>query len=163
KRGGYAGGIAAIMMEDRDSQIEILKGKDVKAQIALLAGARYLIEKLPIELLRDLIVSPDKILAQAVENYLEVEGSAAARNLILARRPNERQILGDISCLADYQKDLGDLKAWEEKLRGETLAPDGVDEIYALAPAVPSKRLKGLVIRVRQGKAEVSVYDIEGT
>src|SRR5262249_50819081 len=60
-------------------------------------------------------------------------------------------------------KDLGDLKAWEEKLRGETLAPDGVDEIYALAPAVPSKRLKGLVIRVRQGKAEVSVYDIEGT
>src|SRR5262249_10557167 len=105
----------------------------------------------------------DKILAQAVENYLEVEGSAAARNLILARRPNERQILGDISCLADYQKDLGDLKAWEEKLRGETLAPDGVDEIYALAPAVPSKRLKGLVIRVRQGKAEVSVYDIEGT
>jgi len=162
KRGGYAGGIAARVLGDRDSQVEILKGKDVKAQIALLAGARYLIEKLPIELLRDLIASPDKTLAQAVENYLEVEGGAAARKLILARRPYEPKILGDISCLADYQNEIGDLKTWEEKLRGETLAPDGVEEIYALTPAVPSKRLKGMVIRVRHGKAEISVYDIEG-
>jgi hypothetical protein len=163
KRGGYAGGIAVIMMKDRDSQTGILKGKDVKAQIALLAGARYLIEKLPIELLRDLIASPDKTLAQAVENYLEVEGGAAARGLTLARRPNESKILGDISCLADYQNELGDLKAWEEKLRGELLAPGGVEEVYALAPAVPSERLKGMVIRVRRGKAEVSVYDVEGS
>jgi HEAT repeat protein len=163
KRGGYAGGIAAIMMGERDSQFGILKGKDMKAQIALLAGASYLIEKLPIELLKDLIASPDKTLAQAVENYLEVEGGAAARKLILARRPNESKILGDTSCLADYQNDLGDLKAWEEKLRGELLAPGGVEEIYALAPAVPSERLKGMVVRVRRGKAEVSVYDIEGS
>jgi hypothetical protein len=162
KRGGHAGGIAAVVTEDRGSQIEILKGRDVTAQIALLAGARYLIERLPVELLRNLIASPDKTLAQAVESYLEVEGSAAARKLVLARRPDERQILGDISCLADYQNELGDLKAWEEKLRGETLAPGGVEEIYALAPAVLSKRLKGIVIRVRRGKAEISVYDIEG-
>jgi hypothetical protein len=160
--GGYAGGIAAITMDDSDSQIGILKGKDVKAQIALLAGARYLIEKLPIELLKDLIASPDKTLAQAAENYLEVEGSAAARKPILARRPNERQILGDISCLADYQNEIGDLKAWEEKLRGEVLEPGGAEEVYALAPAVSSERLKGMVIRVRRGKAEVSVYDVEG-
>ncbi|HEU0184120.1 MAG TPA: HEAT repeat domain-containing protein, partial [Blastocatellia bacterium] len=162
KRGGYAGGIAAIMMEDRDIQIGILKGKDVKAQIALLAGARYLIEMLPTELLRGLIASPEKTLAQAVENYLEVEGGAA-RGLTLARRPNESKILGDISCLADYKNELGDLKAWEEKLRGELLAPGGVEEVYALAPAVPSERLKGMVIRVRHGKAEVSVYDVEGS
>jgi len=162
KRGEYAGGIAATVIGDRDSQIEILKGKDVKAQIALLAGARYLIEKLPIELLGELIASSDKTLAQAVENYLEVEGGAAARKLILSRRPSEKQILGDISCLAEYQKELGDLKAWEEKLLGETLAPGGPKEIYALAPAVPSKQMKGMVIRVRQGKAEISVYDIEG-
>jgi HEAT repeat protein len=162
KRGGYAGGIAAIVLGDHNSQMEILKGKDLQAQIALLAGARYLIEKLPIDLLGDLIARPDKNLAQAVENYLEVEGGAAARKLILARHSNEKQIMGDISSLADYQKELGDLKIWEEKLRAETLAPGGAEEIYALAPAVPSKRLKSLVIRVRQGKAEISIYDAEG-
>jgi hypothetical protein len=162
KRGECAGGIAAMVLEDRNSQIEILKGKDVKAQIALLAGARYLIEKLPIELLGGMIASSDKTLAQAVENYLEVEGGAAARKLILARRPNERRILGDISCLAEYQNELGDLKAWEEKLLGETGQLGGAEEIYALAPAVPSKQMKGIVIRVRQGKAEISVYDIDG-
>jgi HEAT repeat protein len=138
KRGGYAGGIAAISLKDRDRQIEILNSKDAKAQIALLAGARYLREKLTVELLRELITSSDKTLALAVENYLEVEGSAAARKLILARRPNELKIVGDITCLAGYQNELGELKAWEEKLRGEMLSPGGVEEIYALAPAVPS-------------------------
>ncbi len=162
KRGGYASGIAAIALGNSDRQIEILKGNDVKAQIALLAGARYLIEKLPIELLKELIVSPDKALAQAVENYLEVEGGADARKLILARRPNELKILGDLSCLADYQSDLGALNAWEEKLRGEILAPGGVEEIFALAPAAPSKRMKAIVIRVRRGKAEIIIHDIEG-
>ena len=162
KRGGYAGGIAAIALGDRGRQIEILKGKDAKAQIALLAGARYLCEKLPVELLRELIISSDKTLALAVENYLEIEGSVAARKLILARRPNELKIVGDITCLAVYQNELGELKAWEEKLRGEMLSPGGVEEIYALAPAVPSKRMKSIVIRVRRGKSEISVYDAEG-
>ncbi len=59
KRGGYASGIAAIVLKDRDRQIEILKGKDAKAQIALLAGARYLQEKLPVDLLRELFTSSD--------------------------------------------------------------------------------------------------------
>src|SRR5262249_47631447 len=74
KHGGYARGIAAIELKDRGRQIEILRGKDAKAQIALLAGARYLCEKLPIESVRELINTSDKTLALAVENYLEVEG-----------------------------------------------------------------------------------------
>src|SRR5262249_4575574 len=84
------------------------------------------------------------------------------RKLILTRYPSELKIVGDITCLADYQNELGALKAWEEQLRGEMLAPGGVEEIYALAPATVSKRLKGMVIRVRRGKAEISVYDIAG-
>ncbi|HKQ76548.1 MAG TPA: HEAT repeat domain-containing protein [Blastocatellia bacterium] len=162
KRGGYASGVAAITLKDRDRQIEILKGKDAKAQIALLAGARYLLEKLPIESLKGLTTGSDKTLTLAVESYLEIDGGAAARKLILTRRPDEFKIAGDITCLAGYQNELGELKAWEETLRGEMLAPGGVDEIYALAPAVPSKRLKGMVIRARRGRAEISVYDAAG-
>ncbi len=98
----------------------------------------------------------------AVENYLEVEGSAAARKIILSRRTNELKIVGDITCLAGYQNELGELKVWEEKLRGEIMVPGGVDEIYALSPAIPSKRLRGIVVRVRRGKADASVYDASG-
>jgi len=162
KKGGYAGGIAAVALGDRDRQAEILKGADAKAQISLLAGARYVIEKLPVDLLKDLIAGSDKTLAQAVEDYLEIEGAAAARKLILARGANELKILGNLSCLAGYQNELGELKAWEDKLRGEVSAPGGAEEIYAMAPAVPSKRMKGMVIRVRRGKAELSVYDAAG-
>src|SRR5262245_12729234 len=162
KKGGYAGGIAAVALGDRDRQTEILKGADAKAQISLLAGARYVIEKLPDDLLKDLIAGSHKTLAQAVEDYLEIEGGAAARKLILARGANELKILGNLSCLAGYQNELGELKAWEDKLRGEMSAPGGAEEIYALAPAVPSKRMKGMVIRVRRGKAELSVYDAAG-
>jgi HEAT repeats len=162
KKGGYAGGIAAAALGDQDRQTEILKGADARAQIALLAAARSVIEKLPIDPLKDLIAGSDKTLAQAVEDYLDVEGSAAARKLILGRRPDELKILGNLSCLASYQNELGELKSWEEKLRGEVSTPGGADEIYALAPAVPSRRMKGMVIRVRRGKAEISVYDAVG-
>jgi hypothetical protein len=162
KNGGYAGGIAAVALGDRGRQAEILKGADAKAQISLLAGARYVIEKLPVDLLKGLIAGSDKTLAQAVEDYLEIEGSAAARKLILARGANELKILGNLSCLAGYQNELGELKAWEDKLRGEVSAPGGAEEIYAMAPAVPSKRMKGMVIRVRRGRAELSLYDAAG-
>jgi len=68
-----------------------------------------------------------------------------------AIRPIRLSARSSASCV---QNELGALKVWEEKLRGEMLAPGGVEEIYTLTPAVPSKRLKGMVIRVRRGKAE---------
>src|SRR5262249_12940698 len=159
KQGGYSGGLAVVVLKNQREQIEILKGKDVKAQIALLAGARYLCDKLPIDSLKELLLKADKPLTSAVQDYLAVEGSAAARKLIQGQHPNELKILGEISCLSEYQDELSEIKAWEEKLRREVLAPGGVEEIYALSPVIPSKRLKGIVIRVRGGKAESSVYE----
>ena len=77
-----------------------------------------------------------------------------------AIRPIRLSARSSASCV---QNELGELKVWEEKLRGEMLAPGGIEEIYTLALAVPSKRLKGMVIRVRRGKAEISVYDVTGS
>src|SRR5262245_20800583 len=46
KQGGYAAGIAAVILGDEREHREALKGPDSKAQLALLAGARYLRDKL---------------------------------------------------------------------------------------------------------------------
>ena len=72
-----------------------LEGNDIKTQLALLAGARYLREKLPVELVGRLLNSPNRALAKAAESYLEVEDSAEARKLVLARHPGEAHVLGD--------------------------------------------------------------------
>src|SRR5262249_55005705 len=74
KQGGYSGGLAVVVLKNQREQIEILKGKDVKAQIALLAGARYLCDKLPIDSLKELLLKADKPLTSAVQDYLAVEG-----------------------------------------------------------------------------------------
>jgi len=66
----------------------------LKAQLALLAGARYTHDKLPVELVGKLLDSPDRALAKAAESYLEVEDSAEARKLVLARRRGQAYILG---------------------------------------------------------------------
>src|SRR5262249_15534698 len=49
KQGGYAAGLAAVLLDDESNRLDILKGKDQNAQLALLAAARYTREKLPVE------------------------------------------------------------------------------------------------------------------
>src|SRR5262249_25822339 len=103
KQGGYAAGIAAAILNDEREHRDALGGTDAKAQLALLAGARYLREKLPIELASKLLDSPSRALAKAAEGYLEVEDSAEARKLVMARHPGEAYILGDISPIGDHR------------------------------------------------------------
>src|SRR5262249_60818780 len=68
KQGGYAAGIPATILNDEREQRETLGGTDAKAQLALLAGARYLREKLPVELANKLLDSPNRALAKAAES-----------------------------------------------------------------------------------------------
>ena len=105
KKGGYAGGVAAVLLGDEDNYTDLLKGKDATAQTALLAAARYLREKLPVELVGKLLNANQT--SAAAENYLEIEDSAEARRLIWAKHPGEARILGDASARmprwADHQ------------------------------------------------------------
>ena len=94
KQGGYVAGVAAAILDDKRERRKTLAGTDLKAQLALLAGARYTHDKLPVELVGKLLDSPDRALAKAAESYLEVEDSAEARKLVLARRRDQAYILG---------------------------------------------------------------------
>src|SRR5262249_24101188 len=93
-QGGSAAGIAAVILNDRGRQKDVLEGKDAKSQLALLASARYLRDQLPVETVGKLLASSNLELAKAAQSYLEIEDSRQARNLILARHPGEAQILG---------------------------------------------------------------------
>ena len=160
-QGGHVAGIAAVLLDDEGRQADLLRGSDLKAQRALLACARYVRDKLPLELVGRLLDSPDKTLAAAAESYLKVEDSAAARRLVLARHPGKSLILGESGAFVEQEGVViddrvgGGLWKWETKLRDEVLKSEGAEEIYALLDIAD---YKSLVIRVRQGRAELSYY-----
>jgi hypothetical protein len=159
KQGGYAAGVAAAILKDEREWQTMLEGRDAKAQLALLACARYLRDKLPVELAGRLLGSPNRSLGKAAESYLKVEDSAAARKLIFARHPGEAYILGDNSSPANFPNNIGVMKQWEEEMRREVKGQNGPEEIYALGRAYEPKTFTGAVIRIRGGKAEISVYE----
>jgi hypothetical protein len=160
KQGGYAAGVAAAILNEEREYRETLKGTDAKAQLALLAGARYLRDKLPVELASRLLDSPNRALAKAVESYLKVEDSAEARKLVLARHRGEAYILGDGA--ESFEPYLENLRKWEEAMRKEIKGAAGLEAIYALARSGSVENFNGVTIRVRDGKAEISVYEVEG-
>jgi len=157
KQGGYAAGIAAAILNDEREHKETLGGTDLKAQLALLAGARFIRDKLPVEFASKLLNSPKRALAKAAESYLEVEDSAEARKLVLARHRGEAYILGYITAAGHEGLD-----NWEEAMRKEIKSGAGLETIYALDRSGLGENFNGVIIRVRGGKAEISLYDVEG-
>ena len=163
KRGGYVAGVAAAILNDEREWKAALKSGDAKAQLALLACARLLRDKLPVELVGGLLNSPDRALAKAAESYLEVEDSPEARKLILARHPGEARIVGDITTVEDRVSSVETVRSWEDALRKELLGRNGLEAIYAVAFIHHAATyFTGVIIRVRGGKAEMSVYETEG-
>src|SRR5262249_46877857 len=137
------------------------KGPDAKAQIALLAGARYLRDKLLVELVSKLLNSPNRALGKAAESYLEVEDSAEARRLVLAKRRGEAYILGDGAAVG-YVLYRDAARKWEEAMRKEIKGAAGLEVIYGLARPSSVDNFQSAIIRVRDGKAEISLYEVEG-
>src|SRR5262245_31553805 len=162
KRGGYAAGVAAAILNDDREWKAALESGDAKTQLALLASARYLRDKLPVEFAARLLNSPNRALAKAAESYLEIEDGPEARKLVLERHPGEMRILGDLTAIGYEDSDNGPIRSWEDALRKEMRGRNGLEAIYAVARIVSEADFTGVIIRVRGGKAEMSVYQIEG-
>jgi hypothetical protein len=156
KQGGYAAGIAAAILNDEREHRETLKGTDAKAQLAMLACARYLRDKLPVELVARLLKSKNREMSKVAEMYLEVEDSAEARKQVLARRRGEAYVLGDDAGVGHSRPGY-----WEDAMRKEIKSRNDLEAIYGLAQAGFSG-VHGVIIRVRGGKAEISLYEVEG-
>ncbi|HQR36149.1 MAG TPA: HEAT repeat domain-containing protein [Blastocatellia bacterium] len=177
KLGGYQTGLAAAILEEEDNRLKVLNGRDTNAQLALLAAARYMREKLPVELVGKLLnagpvpANPAvKTTAQAVvnaaESYLESEDSTEARKLVWARHPGEAKILGEQFYFNTPPGVVLPVNAWEEKMRKEVLSTDGPEEVYAVVPSQNPEVFNSIIVRVRKGAsgpfAEISLQQAEG-
>jgi hypothetical protein len=166
KEGGYASGVAAAILNDEREWKAILENGDAKAQLALLACARYRRDKLPVEPAGRLLNSPNRALAKAAESYLEIEDGAEARKLVLARHHGEAYILGDLTATSGDPQFTEAARTVEDTLRKETLARNGPEAIYAVMQISSAEGITGVIIsviiRVRDGKAEISVHETAG-
>lgn len=85
RQGRYAAGDAAVLLEDRDRQDRVLQSHDTNAQIAVLACAAYLHDRLPNDLVGRLLDSSNRRLSKAAESYLEFNDSSERRELLLGK------------------------------------------------------------------------------
>jgi len=156
--GGYQAGVGAALLGDQSSELDILKGNDRAARLALLACARMLREPLPVDKTGALLKSTDKLLALAAERYLESEDGAEARNLILGLHQGEALILGARTGFDPKPGEWGDSIRWEDSLR-EDVKKNHADEIFATfekdRSVGVSKDSHMAIVRVLRGKAEL--------
>ena len=152
-QGGHAAGVAAMLLKDAALQNAVLRSKDAKAQLALLAAARYLSTALPVDLVAPLLT--DKTLATAAENYLIVEDSTPARRLVWARHPGKALILGE---LHPRGEDSGqtEILAAREKEAQQVLKDDAAEELFALYSDQQEKL--NVEIRLRKGRAQLRLF-----
>lgn len=87
-------GISACLIEDNNEYDALLASENTAAKTAMLACARLIRAKLPVQKVAANLQSTHKMLALSAELYLESEDSPEARSIILARYPNQAKILG---------------------------------------------------------------------
>ncbi len=94
-------GLSACLIESDGEYDALLNSGSAEAKTAMLACARLIRAKLPVEKVAENLKGSDQLLAVAAEKYLESEDSPQARALVLARHPNEAKILGATYYFAD--------------------------------------------------------------
>lgn len=152
-QGGHAAGVAAVLLNDAAWQTAVLRGKDAKAQWALLAAARYVRTALPVDLVAPLLV--DKTLGPAAESFLIVEDSTPARRLVWARHPGEALILGEQYPRGESMGSL-ELLAAREKAARQALKDGAADELFALYGEAQDKL--NVEIRLRKSRAQLRLF-----
>jgi hypothetical protein len=164
--GGYVAGIASVILGENGRSQEILSGKDSKAQFALLVSARYLRDKLPVMEIMPLLSNP--ALVTVAENYLEMENSRAAREMIWSRHPNQAWIVGEAGEVIDgnlpgYSIPKGSSrKDYEKKLQAEVLASNEIVAVFAFIPPAREQFSPAIIVRVKKDEAEISLQNSKG-
>lgn len=152
-QGGHAAGVTAVLLKDASLQNAVLQNKDAKAQLALLAAARYLRTALPVDLVATLLA--DKTLGPVAESYLMVEDSLPARRLVWARHPGEALILGEHHPRTNYHGQVETFAEYEHGAR-QALKENLAEEIYAFYSEAQAK--PNAEIRLRKGRAQLRLF-----
>ena len=172
-RKGVAGGIAACLLPETEIALT-LKSNDMLEKTAVLGCARLIRAKLPVAEVGQIMNSSEGLLQTAAERYLISEDGTEARNLVLARHPNEAMILGArrsfmpgereaeitpevselfFSVTGTYSygsSETGSIDEFQGKLREEVKKNDGLTGIYAL---IENEKSGHKVLRIYKDKA----------
>ncbi len=95
QHGDAAAGIATVIRSDRTAARRILNGSDRQAQLAMLAAARLVRMKLPVEPVLDLLKKDNRRLRIAADMYLERLDTKASREALWNFYRPALRILGD--------------------------------------------------------------------
>lgn len=98
-------GIGSVILDDKNDFAEILRVSDAETRTALLAFARLVRVKLPVNEVAPFLKSENKLLALAAERWLEAEDSVEARTILLDRFKAETRILGARQGFVRNEKD----------------------------------------------------------
>jgi hypothetical protein len=87
---------------------------------------------------------------------------AEARKLVLARHPGEARVLGDLTAFSEDDDYIETTRNGEDALRKEMRSRNAPEAIYAVFHSYLPENTDGVIIRVRGGKAEMSVHETVG-
>ncbi len=90
----FALGISACLLDTPSDYNALLVSENAEAKAAMFGCARLIRAELPVRIVAQNLNSPNKPLALAAERYIEAEDSAEARQILLAKYPNQAKILG---------------------------------------------------------------------
>jgi hypothetical protein len=114
EKGPVMRGLGSVILEDETDLANDLRTGDAETRTALLAFARLVRVKLPVDEVAPLLKNDNKLLALAAERYLESEDSVAARTIILSEFKAETRILGAHQSFVPAEK--ADFEALQELL-----------------------------------------------
>ena len=159
-QGRYKAGIAAMLISEQAHQGKILAGNDTEAQLALLVAARYLRAQLPLSEVAHLLKIPS--LSNAVEQYLEIVNSKAAREILWAHHPNQAWIVGENVSYGWDSIDGRSRSESEKKLQTELRNSDENVEVYAILGQSSWGSFSDVVVRLKGNEGEISLLGISG-
>lgn len=131
-RGGFAGGIATAVLGASPPAMNILKGRYIPAQIALLAGARQARLHLPETAVEPLLDSNDQRLVKVARRYLISADTAESRAILYRRHTGDLLILGPDSEYSPELDEKAEYNIEEHKLKERLRADATIVELYAL-------------------------------
>ena len=127
-----AAGVASTLASDPQAQEKLLAEADDLARIAVLACARLVRDRLPIDQVASLLSHHDPLLSLAAERYLEAEDGPEARAWVQGRHHGEALLLGARMSFDPGHATYGEFDMHEEELRQLVLSEDGPVEVIAL-------------------------------
>lgn len=173
-----ARGIGAVVSGDEATMLGVLSQPETEAKIALLATARLVRAPLPVAEVAAYLDDKNELLRLAAERYIESEDSRPAREILLARHPDQAFVTGARdSFQPEKQKvyfslylqqifnsvgqtfglrNYPNIEKQEDELKKELLENAHLKEVFAL---INDGEFNQIVIRVFKDRASLIVHE----